>query len=616
MTEFIVRFLICNIAICILIGILLLCRHICKHVLTGRMQYHLWFLLLGLLLIPFLPVPLFGFRPSFSWIWFVQTRFLQTIFLHTGFSPSGSDAGTTISPNTSALTPKGAADWMNDFALSVHREMPSSFSLILCGIWLLGIFAMLFLIIRSWLRLTIIRNSALPLQHEETRMLYAECLAELKITKQIPIFSTAFLKSPMIVGWRKPQIYLPIHLISDYDAAHLRYMLYHELQHYKHQDALVNHFINLAAVFYWFNPLVWYALKKMRDDREIACDSSVLAMLKESEYEMYGHTLIHFAEKMSLTPFPFATGISGTMKQMERRISNISTYKNPSIRKKLTGTASFVIIFALVSGLAPTLSTYAANGDRYNWNTSSRNISALDLSSYFDEYEGSFVLYTTANDTWNVYDLDQATIRTSPDSTYKIYDALFGLEEHIITPASSQIRWNHEHYPYEEWNADQTLTSAMQASVNWYFQSIDRQLGAAAIDNYIEKINYGNENITGGLSSYWMESSLTISPVEQVELLKKLFQEGLGFAPEHISAVKDSILLSSSEYGNVYGKTGTGRIDGKDVNGWFVGAIETSGSTCFFATNIRASRDAAGSRAREITMSVLSDLGIWDHPLF
>lgn len=614
MTEFIVRFLICNMAICIIIGILLLGRTVCKRVLAKRLQYHLWILFLGLLLIPFLPIPLLGFRPSFSWIRYLQTRLSLCGFMQTGLFPSGSDTGITTSPNTAALTTKGSTDWINDFALSVHREMPASLFLILCGIWLFGILAMLLLIVRSWLRLNAIQNSALPLQHEKTRTLYAECLAEMKIRKNIPIFSTAFLKSPMIVGWRKPQIYLPIHLISDYDEAHLRYMLYHELQHYKHQDALINHFINLATVFYWFNPLVWYALKKMRDDRELACDSSVLTLLKENEYEEYGNTLIHFAEKLSLPSFPFATGISGTMKQMEHRISNISTYRKPSFRKKLASAASFLLMFALLSGLAPALSTYAANGEHYNWNTASQHVANLDLSSYFDGYEGSFVLYTAETGRWDVYDLEQATYRSSPDSTYKIYDALFGLEAQIITPASTQIKWNGERYPFEQWNADQTLTSAMQASVNWYFQSIDRQLGTARIDSLLKKIKYGNENTAGGLSSYWIESSLTISPVEQVELLTKLFQNGFDFAPEYMSTVKDSILLSSCKHGNIYGKTGTGRVDEKDINGWFVGAVEVSGNTCFFATNIRASHDAAGSRAREITMSVLSDLGIWDHP--
>ena len=52
--------------------------------------------------------------------------------------------------------------------------------------------------------------------------------------------------------------------------------------------------------------------------------------------------------------------------------------------------------------------------------------------------------------------------------------------------------------------------------------------------------------------------------------------------------------LSSSDAGTLYGKTGTGRVDGKDVNGWFIGYIETADNTYFFATNIGADSDATG----------------------
>ncbi len=61
--------------------------------------------------------------------------------------------------------------------------------------------------------------------------------------------------------------------------------------------------MNFAGVVYWFNPLVWYALKEMRNDREVACDTSVLKMLEEDDYENYGNTLINFAEKVSLLLF-------------------------------------------------------------------------------------------------------------------------------------------------------------------------------------------------------------------------------------------------------------------------------------------------------------------------
>ena len=207
--------------------------------------------------------------------------------------------------------------------------------------------------------------------------------------------------------------------------------------------------------------------------------------------------------------------------------------------------------------------------------------------------------------------MEHATLRVAPNSTYKIYDALFGLEEEIITPENSFIAWNGETYPFEAWNADQTLQSAMNSSVNWYFESVDEQLGAANISNYIEEIGYGNENISGDFSTYWMESSLKISPIEQVELLTQLQNNSFGFAPENINAVKNAICLSSSDAGTFYGKTGTGRVDGQDVNGWFIGYIETVDNTYFFATNIGAGSDATGGNATEITMSILSDMNIW-----
>ena len=279
--------------------------------------------------------------------------------------------------------------------------------------------------------------------------------------------------------------------------------------------------------------------------------------------------------------------------------------------KRVKGMTAFILTAVLLMGFAPFISTYAADGSHYQWDSSSENISYVDLSTYFGKYEGSFVLYDLENDAWSIHDMEHATLRVAPNSTYKIYDALFGLEEGIITPDDSLIAWSGETYPFEAWNANQTLQSAMNSSVNWYFQSVDEQLGASNIYSYIQEIGYGNENMSGDFSTYWMESSLEISPVEQVELLTRLQNNSFGFAPENINAVKDAICLSASDAGTFYGKTGTGRVDGQDVNGWFVGLLETADNTYFFATNIGADSGATGSNATEITMSILSDMNIW-----
>ena len=597
MANFMIRFLICNVFISGIIIILLISKLIFKNNLSSRMQYNLWLLLLGLLAVPFIPFRLVSFPQISSWLRSVRN-----------YSASHADVGANNVMDTGL---SGTTNWMNNFALSVNKDTPSVTGYILLGIWIVGMLAMMILIIKSSLRLRTIKRSALSLQNPEVRRLYNKCLNEMKIARNIPVYSTAFLKSPIIVGLLKPCIYLPIHLISDYHESDMRYMLLHELQHYRHKDAFANYLMNFVGVLYWFNPFVWFALREMRNDREIACDTSVLKMLEADDYEDYGNTLINFIEKVSSSPFPFASSLSGNMKQMKRRIINIASYEKPTFYKKLKGLTAFILIAVLILGLTPFISTYAADESRYQWKSSSENISYVDFSKYFGKYEGSFVLYDLENDIWSIHDIEHATLRVAPDSTYKIYDALFGLEEGVIIPEDSFIAWNGKNYPFETWNSDQTLQSAMTSSVNWYFQAIDEQLASTNIRNYIQQIGYGNENVSGRLSTYWLESSLKISPVEQVKLLTKLQNNSLGFSSENINAVKDAICLSSSDAGTFYGKTGTGRVDGQDVNGWFIGYIETVDNTYFFATNIGADSDATGGNATEITMSILSDMNIW-----
>lgn len=598
MADFMVRFLICNVLICGIIGILLLMKRIFKNSLSNRMQYNLWFLLMGILAVPFLPFRLFKAWEIFLW--------LKNL---TSFPVPKAAANINLASHSNIV---GSKNRMEDFTLSVNREAPSIIIYLLLALWIFGMFIMLLLAIRSVLRLSTLKKSALPLQSQKVQKLYQRCLKDIGISKNIPVYSTAYLKSPVMVGFCKPCIYLPIHLISDDNETDIRYMLLHELQHYKHKDGIASYLMSLAGIVYWFNPLVWYAQKEMRNEREIACDTSVLNLLDTDDYAAYGNTLINFAEKISLTPVPFASGISGNMKQMKRRIVNITSYETPTLRKKLKSAAAFLLTSVLLLGLSPFVSTYTAEETHYHWNTASQNFSEINhLRDYFGKYEGSFVLYDLKGDIWKIYDMERATLQVAPNSTYKIYDALFGLENGIITPENSLIEWNGNSYPFEAWNRNQTLPSAMEASVNWYFQAIDEQLGVSFVQEYLQKMGYGNEDLSGDFSSYWMESSLKISPIEQVELLIQLQNQSLGFAPENVKAVKDAIHISSSSFGNLYGKTGTGRVNGQDLNGWFIGFVESTENTYFFATNIHAADYADGSTAAEITLSLLSDLSIW-----
>ena len=594
MANFMIRFLFCNFFICVIIGILLAARRLLKSILTNRMQYNLWFLLFGLLAIPFVPIPSGKLSHFLSWVakW------------------KGADVSPAKSAMEQAVTlyQPTAANWMNDLSISITQRTPLTVGFILCILWIAGIVAIVIFMIKSGIRLDALKRSALPLQNQQVRKIYRRCLDEMNIAREIPVYSTAFLKTPFIVGLFRPCIYLPIHLISDYHAADIRYMLLHELQHYKHKDALANYLMNTAGILYWFNPLIWYALQEMRCDREVACDTSVLKMLEENSYEAYGSTLINFAEKVSLTPFPFVSGIGGSMAHIQKRILNIANYRPVTFKRKLRSIFSYILIAVFLSGFVPVLSIQAADQDHYYFNEKNKNISHIDLSSDFRGYEGSFVLYDTAADSWQIYDMDNATARVTPVSTYKIYIALSGLESGIITPEQSRIAWDGQENIFDIWNADQTLESAMQNSVNWYFQTIDEQTGLSAIKDYVRKIGYGNQAADGDTSSYWLNSSLKISPVEQVEMLKKLYYNEFHFSPEAVEAVRQSICLFTTAEGSFYGKTGTESVNGQYISGWFIGFIEKNGHPCFFATNIRDRNNASGAAAAEITFSILSNL--------
>ena len=397
MADFGIRFFLCNFIICMITAALLAAKRICRHILTSRMQFHLWYLLLALLAVPFLPV-----RPS---------GILQILFWFAAVRHSG-EAGTDPVQGTAAsIHLPGTLRQMDDLTLSVSSAAPSIAGFILCSIWLTGVIAMLLIVMRSSVRLTALRRSALPLQSRTVRALYDDCLRELHIKRPVPVYSAAYLKSPLIMGICRPRIYLPIHLISDFDAKEMRYILLHELQHYRHKDTLAGLFMTLTGILYWCNPLVRYALKEMRSDREIACDAAVLKRLPESDYEEYGAALINFAEKVSHMPFPFAAGMSGSMKQMRQRIAAISTYEKPDAFRKAKGCTVFALIGALLLTSAPLLSTQAAGQEQYRWNPSPDRISRLDLSSYFDGYEGSFVLYDLKNDHWHIYDMEHALLQ-------------------------------------------------------------------------------------------------------------------------------------------------------------------------------------------------------------
>lgn len=586
-------FFICNGFIAVFILILMIIKRILHNYISNQIQYKIWYLLFALLTVPFLPFRMFN----------PISTFIINTFFHNGLNK----AAETSSP--AASTPSISTNLKYDFSISVHGNTQVQIGYILFYVWLIGVVIMVLFSAISYQRLKNIKYSALPLQNQKVNNIYQLCKEELNIKANIPIYSTAFLKSPVLIGFIHPKIYIPIHLVTDFSKKDLRFILLHELQHYKRKDIIGNLLMNLFHSLYWFNPFIWYAFKEIKSEREIACDDSVLHGLKEKEYIEYGYTLVYFAEKISNMPFLFFTSIGGNTKQIKKRIIKITSFQPNSKQRIIKGYSIFLILSIFVLEYS---TFFPASAQEKNLSASINAKTAFeDLSTFFEGVNGSFVLYQSKTDSWTIYNKELALKRVSPNSTYKIYSALFSLEREIITPVETNIKWDGQPYPISQWNKNQTLSTAMQYSTNWYFQTLDKRLGIQALNKFYKRIEYGNCDLSGGLTEYWLESSLKISPFEQVQLLKNLYHNEFSFQSKNIKAVKNAIKLSSSGNDSLYGKTGTGKVNNQNVNGWFIGFVESEDNTSIFAVNIQNETDADGIKASQIALDILKSKNIY-----
>jgi beta-lactamase class D len=137
---------------------------------------------------------------------------------------------------------------------------------------------------------------------------------------------------------------------------------------------------------------------------------------------------------------------------------------------------------------------------------------------------------------------DACATRVSPASTFKIAHALAALDSGVLADAGASLPYDGAPVPFERWRRDHTLATAMRYSVVWYFQRVATMLGERRERAYAERLDYGNRDISSGLTTFWLDGSLRISPEEQERFLVRLYENSLPVRPEAMRAVRDIIV--------------------------------------------------------------------------
>lgn len=240
--------------------------------------------------------------------------------------------------------------------------------------------------------------------------------------------------------------------------------------------------------------------------------------------------------------------------------------------------------------------------------------SAETLGAALGNTQGALVLIEAESGDKSIFNPKLAGTPFAPCSTFKIWNTLIGLENGLITSADQDFyHWDGEKRFIPDWNKNLTLKQAFQVSCVPAFQELARQIGAPRMQAALDKIGYGDRNISAGIDVFWLPApgrkTILITPLEQAALMQKLATGDLPASPKALEVLKEIMTARSTLRGTLYGKTGS---SGKDAEGqslgWYVGYIETNGRSLAFACLVRG-QDLMGKDARAIVEAVAEKEG-------
>ncbi|MGQ0553606.1 MAG: M56 family metallopeptidase [Planctomycetota bacterium] len=189
-------------------------------------------------------------------------------------------------------------------------QAPTLNWLLLPALWLLGVAVVGVLSWRTSLRRR--RELLAAAEPAPIRMQKAlqEAAAQLGLRRLPELLLSAAAPGPLVFGVRRPRVVLPLQAVHPTHAWRLPHLLLHELAHVRRGDLLVAELLGLLRTLFWFHPAVWLAERRVAALRELCCDASVAAVLRERTDE-YRAVLLDEARLRLLAPDRAARGVLG-----------------------------------------------------------------------------------------------------------------------------------------------------------------------------------------------------------------------------------------------------------------------------------------------------------------
>lgn len=220
-------------------------------------------------------------------------------------------------------------------------------------VWLLGMVGFLLRMLGGLLYVQQLKNRMTAQLPQEWQSKMQQLSRKLTIKKQVKLLESALAKTPMVVGWLKPVILLPVGAVNHLSAAQVEAILAHELAHIARHDYILNLLQSFIEVLFYFNPAIWWISKQIRTERENCCDDVAVKLCGNSL--AYAKALVGLQEMQLATP-QLAMLFARNKKHLLLRVQRIlqPSQNKSNVMEKLSATLLLTVAVVLLSVQANT----------------------------------------------------------------------------------------------------------------------------------------------------------------------------------------------------------------------------------------------------------------------
>ncbi|WP_039793213.1 M56 family metallopeptidase [Paenibacillus elgii] len=283
---------------------------------------------------------------------------------------------------------------------SAHFSHPWGLKII-AAVWLAGTLALLTYLFVYMLKMRRRFKTLTLVTDPRILSVVDDCRRKFGIKRPIPVYTGSYARSPYISGLIRPWIYFPEGIDKELSIQQLTHVFSHELAHHKRKDVAWNLLGSFLLAVHWINPVVWMSIKRMKADRELACDACVMEVLGEAEAVPYGMTIIgflkHFSVRRHQPNLLYFDGSTNT-NQLVRRIEMIKSFKAGSYKLSAVAVLGVALLSAatLTNAAAPAagdgveqapVTAIAKTEDRILFDSSSRSYDNLEKAAKVADFK-------------------------------------------------------------------------------------------------------------------------------------------------------------------------------------------------------------------------------------